>query len=97
MLHLIFSISTNGVFCHRFAAGDDLIFLQSASYAVLQNGELVKQINQLKASNINLYVLYADLETRGIDKDIICSDVEMIDMNGLVTLTEKNKVIKSWR
>ncbi len=47
-------------------------------------------------NNVHLWVLSAELDTRGIQIDELIQGVEAIDFVGVVKLTEKNKVIRSW-
>jgi len=93
MLHLIFQSPIVSAVLDRIESGDDVVFLESAVFQLNCDGVFSRKINELLDENIFLYVLQEELETRGIE---VNERVSIIDYPGLVELTEKNKVIKTW-
>ena len=97
MLHLISQSFLDDSVLHRIdSGGDDVVFLESAVFRVNKRSELNTELQQLLQNNVHLYVLNSELETRGIEEDELVLGIEVINYSGLVKLTEKNKVIKTW-
>jgi tRNA 2-thiouridine synthesizing protein B len=96
MLHLIFQSTFDDSLLHRMDSGDDLVFLESSVFRLIKGSVLTDELEKMSKLNINLYVLKCDLETRGIDAGELALGFDLIDYPGLVQLTEKNKVIRTW-
>ncbi|MCK5829919.1 MAG: sulfurtransferase complex subunit TusB [Methylococcales bacterium] len=96
MLHLIFQSTFDGSLLHRMDSGDDLVFLESSVFRLIKGSGLTDELQKMIKLNINLYVLKCDLEIRGIDASELVLGFDIIDYSGLVQLTEKNKVIRTW-
>lgn len=96
MLHLIFQSSIDRALLQRIGSGDEVVFLENAIFRANKEGPLNSELQHMLNNRINFYVLDLELETRGITKEELVKGVEIIDYSGLVALTEKNKVIKSW-
>lgn len=96
MLHLISQSSVDLSLLQRIDSGDDVVFLENAVFRVNKGSLLSAELNILLKNNIFLYVLSDELDTRGLSIDDLLVGVEVLDYSGLVTLTEKNKLVKSW-
>lgn len=97
MLHLINQSPIILATLERISSGDDVVFLESAVWNALCGHELNTQFNTLIDNTIQLYVLEDELIVAGIDPEQLMAGVAVIDYSGLVELTVKNKVIKTWR
>ena len=95
MLHLIFQSPIEMAILERIDSGDDVVFLENSVLRILQNGLLQDTLTQLLGKS-RLYVLFEDIEVRGITADELIKGIEVIDYAGLVALTVKNPVIQSW-
>lgn len=93
MLHLIFQSPVDDALLGRIAMGDEVVFLENAVFQLNSGCVFSKKLQQLLDDRVFLYVLQEEVETRGIDID---ESVSVIDYTGLVKLTEKNKIIKTW-
>lgn len=96
MLHLIFQLTFDSPVLQRIGSDDDVIFLENAVFRVNKGNFFNKELQQMISNNIRLYVLQAEIETRGFNLDQLCKGVEAISYSELVGLTEKNKVIQTW-
>ena len=47
-------------------------------------------------TNIKLYVLGPDLKARGLDKNSLITNIEIIDYKGFVKLVAENEKIQNW-
>ena len=93
MLHLIFQSPTSDALLDRIGSGDDVVFLENAVFQINKGCVFLEKLQRLLSDNVFLYALQEELTTRGIDVD---ESVSVIDYAGLVKLTEKNKIIKTW-
>lgn len=96
MLHLIFQSVIEQAVLQRVGSGDDVVFIENAVFRVYKNNSLSAKLQNMLNDNIHLYVLIEEIETRGIDKQELIPGVKVIDYEGLVQLTENNKVIMTW-
>ena len=96
MLHLIFQSTVDSALLQRIDSGDDVVFLENAVFRVIKQGLSSVELQSLVKDRIYLHVLDVELETRGIDKKELIAGIEVIDYTGLVRLTEKNKVVRTW-
>ena len=96
MLHLISQSFLDNSVLHRIDSGDDVVFLENAVFRVIEGNIWSPELHQLLKNNVHLYVLNNELETRGVVEEELVLGIEIIDYSGLVRLTEKNKVIKTW-
>jgi tRNA 2-thiouridine synthesizing protein B len=96
MLHLIFQSTVDSALLQRIDSGDDVVFLENAVFRVIKQGLSSVELQSLLKNRVYLYVLDIELETRGINAAELVSGIEIIDYPGLVGLTEKNRVIRTW-
>ena len=96
MLHLIFQSPFDSVLLQRIAGSDDVVFLENATFQLNKQGLLNTELQKILKNGTHLYVLGIELETRGIQADELDSGIKVIDYSGLVELTEKNKLIRTW-
>jgi tRNA 2-thiouridine synthesizing protein B len=95
MLHLIFQSPIETAILERIDPEDVVVFLENAVLRVLQNSSISDALKQQLSSN-RLCVLSDDISIRGIAKDELIEELEVIDYAGLVELTVNNAVIQSW-
>lgn len=97
MLHLIFQSSVDESILQRIETGDDIVFHENTVFYLYQGSQLSNEVQNMLSKGINVYVLQNELECRGIAKEELIVGVNAIDYFGLVELTEKNKVVLTWR
>ncbi|TRX00524.1 sulfurtransferase complex subunit TusB [Candidatus Methylobacter oryzae] len=95
MLHLIFQSPIEAAILERIDPDDVVVFLENAVLRVLQNSN-INAVLKRQLSNNRLCVLADDIVIRGIAKDELIEEIEVIDYAGLVELTVNNAVIQSW-
>lgn len=95
MLHLIFQSPIETAILERIDPDDVVVFLENAVLRVLQNSNINAVLKRQLSSN-RLCVLADDIVIRGIAKDELIEEIEVIDYAGLVELTVNNVVIQSW-
>ena len=96
MLHLIFQSPVDLAVIERIDGGDDVVFQESAVWHAMRGHVLNTQLSHLMDQAIQLHVLQDELEVNGIGQEQLLTGVVAIDYSGLVELTVKNKVIKTW-
>jgi len=96
MLHLIFQSPIEHSVLQRIESGDDVVFFENAVFRLIKGTILSSELQQMLNNNVHLWVLSAELDTRGIQINKLIQGVEVIDFVGVVKLTEKNKVIRTW-
>ncbi len=96
MLHLIFQSPIAHSVLQRIESGDDVVFFENAVFRLNKDTVLSSELKQMLNNNVHLWVLSAELDTRGIQVDELIPGVEVIDFVSVVKLTEKNKVIRTW-
>ncbi len=82
--------------CLRVAkAGSDILLIEDGVYAAVSGA---KHANLIENSlhQYQIYVLNADLESRGIDRSELIEGVETIDYAGFVALAVRNHAVHSW-
>ena len=72
-----------------------LVLIEDAVYGALKNTNIEEKITQAQ-SNIKLYVLGPDLKARGLDKNSLITNIEIIDYKGFVKLVAENENIQNW-
>jgi tRNA 2-thiouridine synthesizing protein B len=97
MLHLIFQSSVDDSILQRIDSGDDVVFHENAVFRVYKGSQLTAELRKMHDNGVYFYVLSDELESRGVAIDELVLGVNVIDYSGLVELTEKNKVILTWR
>lgn len=97
MLHLIFQLSKGDPVLRRIDSGDDIVLHENAVFRVYKDNQLADDLQKMLKIGVNFYVLSDELRSRGITIDELILGVNIIDYSGLVALTEKNKVILTWR
>jgi tRNA 2-thiouridine synthesizing protein B len=95
MLHLIFQAPVDVAVLERMADGDAAVFLESGVFGVLQKGLKAGALIDKLSSN-RFYVLSEDMAIRGILESELVAGLELINYDGLVSLTVKNPLITSW-
>lgn len=96
MLHLIFQSPIEDSVLQRIDSGDDVVFYENSIFQINKEGMLNTEIQQLLKRNVAIHVLREELETRGICVDELVTGIEVIDYPGLVHLTQKNKLVRTW-
>lgn len=96
MLHLIFQSTFDNALLHRIESGDDVVFFENAIFRLIEGSVFSVELQKMRQRNIHLHVLTCDIETRGIESGEITAGIEVIDYPGLVELTEKSRVIRTW-
>ncbi len=96
MLHLIYQVALESSVIQRIESGDDVVFFENAVFRVNKAGLQNAVLEQMLANNVHLYVLSDELEIRGVNTDDLVLGIAVIDYSDLVTLTEKNKIIRTW-
>ncbi|MFZ2450646.1 MAG: sulfurtransferase complex subunit TusB [Methylovulum miyakonense] len=95
MLHLVFHSPPDTAVLERLAAGDDVVFLDSAVLGLLKKSRWAGHLNALAAS-CQLFVLADDIKVRGIAEEELVAGLVVLDYAGLVALTVKNTTVQSW-
>ena len=72
-----------------------LLLIEDAVYGALKNTNIEEKITQAQ-STIKLYVLGPDLKARGLDKNSLITNIEIIDYKGFVKLVAENENIQNW-
>lgn len=96
MLHLIFQSPIDSSVLKRIDNGDVIVFHENAVFSLNSAGVLKNEIQNLLENNIHLFVLSEDLEIRGMSMTELHMGIEAIDYVGLVELTKKNELIRTW-
>ena len=96
MLHLIYQTALENAVIQRIESSDDVVFFENAVLRLNKTSQQRTELEQMLANNVHLYVLSDELEIRGVNTDELVSGIAVIDYSGLVTLTEKNKIIRTW-
>ena len=82
--------------CLRLAKkGSDILLIEDAVYAALQNTEIESDIRQAVTEH-SLYVLEPDLMARGLDRDLIVEGIQIVGYDGFVDLAVNNDKVQSW-
>jgi tRNA 2-thiouridine synthesizing protein B len=74
-------------------SGDAMLMIEDGVYGAISGTKAAIQVSK---SNANIYVLGADLAARGIAKDKIAEDIEIVDYDGFVDLVVENDAVNSW-
>jgi len=96
MLHLIYQAALENAVIQRIESSDDVVFFENAVLRLNKTSQQRTELEQMLANNVHLYVLSDELEIRGVNTDELVSGIAVIDYSGLVTLTETNKIIRTW-
>tara|TARA_Y200000002_G_C22562659_1_gene613148 strand:+ start:328 stop:630 length:303 start_codon:yes stop_codon:yes gene_type:complete len=72
-----------------------LLLIEDAVYGALKNTNIEEKILNAQ-TNIKLYVLGPDLKARGLDKNSLITNIEIIDYKGFVKLVAENEKIQNW-
>ncbi|MBH44848.1 MAG: sulfurtransferase complex subunit TusB [Gammaproteobacteria bacterium] len=82
--------------CMRLAAAESSILLiEDGVYAAIDNTKISELIKE-NPSNFKFYVLEADLKARGLDKNSLIPNIEIISYKGFVKLTVENEKTQTW-
>ncbi len=96
MLHLVYQSPVEDSVIQRIESGDDVVFFENAIFRVNKKSLQSTELEQMLANNVHLYVLNDELVIRGVNTDELVLGIAVIDYPGLVALTEKNKIIRTW-
>ncbi len=72
-----------------------LLLIEDAVYGALTNTNIEDKIVNAQ-STITVYVLGPDLKARGLDKNSLITNIEIIDYKGFVKLVAENEQIQNW-
>lgn len=95
MLHIISTTSGHDLLLERIAQGDTLLFVGSAVLSLHKKSVSAERLLSY-CSDIQCYVLEADLLARGLGEGDILPEIKRVDYPGFVSLTVEHKLIKSW-
>ena len=95
MLHLIFQSPLETATLARIGENDAVLFLENAVLSLLKQGSYASHLTALQTKN-QLFVLIADIETRGISPDELIEGIQIIDYSAWVALTLQQRPIQSW-
>jgi tRNA 2-thiouridine synthesizing protein B len=95
MLHLIFQSPLQLPTLQRIGKGDAVLFLENSVTHLLKNASYSCALETQLAANA-LFVLRADIETRGINANELHRRIEVIDYTGWVDLSVQHQPIVSW-
>lgn len=95
MLHLIFQSPLQTATLQRIGKDDAMLFLENAVLGLLENGMRSSDLTNMLATH-RLFVLQADIETRGISAEELLKGISVIDYAGWVILTTEYQGMQSW-
>lgn len=95
MLHLVFQSPLQNATLQRIGHEDAVLFLENAVLCLLKNGAFQLQLLEM-LKNKQLFVLLADIETRGILPDELIAGIQVIDYAQWVDLTTRQQPVQSW-
>ena len=81
--------------CMRYLTDDSsVLFIEDGVYSCLKKTNFENLINN--NGSVKYYVLGPDLQARGLDKNLLINNIEIIDYKGFVKLTVENEKIQNW-
>lgn len=95
MLHLIFQSPLQTATLRRIGKDDAVLFLENTVTCLLKNGKHSLELSHLLTGQ-RLFVLLADIETRGISVAELLDGITVIDYADWVNLTTEYQHIQSW-
>ena len=82
--------------CIRLATDkSSIILIEDGVYGALKNTSIEATIINAQ-KNCKIYVLGPDLKARGLDKNSLIPNIEIIDYNKFVRLAVKDDKIQNW-
>tara|TARA_B100001029_G_C15012403_1_gene425076 strand:+ start:69 stop:371 length:303 start_codon:yes stop_codon:yes gene_type:complete len=82
--------------CVRLAEdSSSILLLEDGVYGALKDSILEATISAA-TNKLKIYVLGPDLKARGLDKNSLISNIEVIDYKEFVKLTVENDKIQNW-
>ena len=82
--------------CVRLAEdSSSILLLEDGVYGALKDSILEAKISAA-TNKLKIYVLGPDLKARGLDKNSLISNIEVIDYKEFVKLTVENDKIQNW-
>ncbi len=82
--------------CIRLAnEGSSILLIEDAVYAALDNTKVSSLIKE-NLNNFKFYVLDPDLKARGLDKNFLIPNIEIISYKGFVKLTVVHEKTQTW-
>ena len=82
--------------CLRLADdGASILYIEDGVYSVVKNTKYEQLISD-KIPKIKMYVLEPDLKARGLDKNSLINNIEIIDYQDFVKLAVENERIQNW-
>ena len=100
MLHMISTLLNHNedqpAWLTYAAAGDHLLLLNDAVYAVQKNHPANVWLQQAQAENKNLYALQLDVQARGLDQAVLMEGLVLIDEDEWVKLVTSTSGVQTW-
>ena len=82
--------------CIRLATNkSSIILIEDGVYGALKNTNIEATIIDAQ-KNCKIYVLGPDLKARGLDKNSLITNIEIIDYNKFVKLAAEDDKIQNW-
>jgi len=82
--------------CLSFARpGSDILLFEDGIYGALKGTQFESEVREALAQ-CQVYVLEADLRTRGMREDDLIEGVKLVDYGGFVDLTVNNNTVQAW-
>lgn len=76
-------------------AGDSVLMIEDAVVGAVDGSAFAEQLKTALADKA-VYVLGVDLAARGIQKDRVIKDIQVVDYAGFVDLVANNEKTQSW-
>jgi tRNA 2-thiouridine synthesizing protein B len=82
--------------CLSFACqGSDVLLFEDGIYGALKGTQFESEVTEA-LKKCQIYVLEADLRTRGMRKENLIDGIKMVDYGGFVDLTVNNNTVQAW-
>jgi tRNA 2-thiouridine synthesizing protein B len=76
-------------------AGSSVILIEDGVYGAIAGSQVADIVNK-SLTNIKIYVLEPDLAARGIAKDKVLPNMQLVDYSGFVDLAANNATVQAW-
>ena len=82
--------------CLRLASsGSTVLLLEDGVYGALKDTSFADNVKNAQKS-LRVYVLGPDLKARGLDKNSLINNIEIIDYQEFVKLAVENEKVQNW-
>tara|TARA_B100000902_G_C27273213_1_gene897441 strand:- start:512 stop:814 length:303 start_codon:yes stop_codon:yes gene_type:complete len=82
--------------CLRLASsGSTVLLLEDGVYGALKDTSFADSVKNAQKS-LKVYVLGPDLKARGLDKNSLINNIEIIDYQEFVKLAVENEKVQNW-